>query len=144
GEAKASRQPVRALAFSADNQRLAVGCDDGVLHLHDADTGLPAESLANHRGAVSALAFTPTGALVSASLDRRALVWDASNRWRLERTIGGPQHPDLLIDRVLALDFSRDGKRLASGGGAAARTGELKIWNVADRRLHSAFPAPPP
>src|SRR5262249_33782273 len=87
-----------------------------------------------------ALVFTPTGVLVSSSLDRSALVWDASNRWRLERTIGGTQNPGLFVDRVLALDFSRDGKRLASGGGAAARTGELKIWNVGDGKLLSAIP----
>jgi WD40 repeat protein len=139
-EAKASRQPVRSLAFTSDNQRLAVGCDDGVLHLYDAETGMPSESVANHQSAVSALAVTSTGTLISSSFDRRAIVWDASNRWRLERTIGGPQHPDLLIDRVLALDFSPDGKLLASGGGASARTGELKIWNVADGRLLSTIP----
>src|SRR5207247_82326 len=80
-EAKGSRQPVRSLAFSADNQRLAVGCDDGILHLHDAESGLPSESVAKHRGAVLALAFTSTGMLVSSSLDRRALVWDVSTRW---------------------------------------------------------------
>lgn len=141
-EAKASRQPVRSLAFSADNQRLAVGCDGGVLHLHDAEIGLPLESLANHRGGVCALAFTSTGVLVSASLDRSALVWDVSNRWRLERIIGGPQSPGLFVDRVLALDFSRDGKRLATGGGTAARAGELKIWNVGDGQLLSAIPDP--
>src|SRR5262249_39683081 len=139
---KASRQTVRALAFSADGKRLAVGCEDGALHLHDVETGLPLESLANHRGAVSALAFTSAGVLVSASLDRRLLVWGASNKWRLERTIGGPQQPGTLVDRVLALDFSSDGKRLATGGGAAARAGELKIWNVADGQLLSSIADP--
>jgi WD40 repeat protein len=138
--AKASRQFIRSLAFSPDNQRLAVGCDDGVLHLYDAETGAPSESQASHQGAIRALAFAETGRLVSASADRRALVWDTSYQWRLERTIGGPQHPELLIDRVLALDFSRDGKRLATGGGAAARAGELKIWNVGDGRLLSTIP----
>src|SRR5439155_1354155 len=101
GEAlkKAEAELAQAQKMRDDNQRLAVGCDDAVLHLHDAETGLPSESLANHRDAIRALAFTSTGLLVSSSLDRRAVVWDASNRWRLERTIGGTQNPGLFVDR---------------------------------------------
>lgn len=140
-EVKASRIVVRSLCF-LDNQRLAVGCDDGAVHLHDAGTGASLESLASHQGGVSALACTATGTLVSASVDRRVSSWDVANRWRLERTIGGPEHPEMLVDRVLALDFSRDGKRLASGGGLVARSGELKIWNVADGRLLTEIAVP--
>jgi WD40 repeat protein len=136
--AKASRQPACALAFSANGQRLAVGCDDGTLHMYDAESGAPLESLARHRAAVRALAFTSGNILLSASA-RQAQVWDASNLWRPERTIGGTQQPGLFVDRVLALDFSRDGKHLATGGGAAARNGELKIWNVADGKLARSF-----
>ena len=36
-------------------------------------------------------------------------------------------------DRVIALDFSPDGKLLATAGGEPSRSGELKLWNVADR-----------
>jgi WD40 repeat protein len=134
-EAKASRPTLHAIAFSADNRRLAIASGDGAVHFHDADTGLAAESQANHRGAIRAMAFAKNGVLLTAAADRRVLTWDTSSDWRLQRTIGGVREPELLADRVLSLDFSRDGKRLATGGGVPARGGELKIWNVADGRL---------
>src|SRR5260221_4714401 len=60
--------------------------------------------------------------------------------WTLERTIGRPDDPATFVDRVLALDFSPDGKLLATGGGLAARSGQLKIWNVPDGRLVREIP----
>lgn len=140
--AKLSRQPVRSLAFSTDNQRLAAGCENGAVHLYDASTGLALESPTANRSAVRALAFTGNATLVTASADHRALVWDASSQWRLVRIIGGLNQPDLLNDRVLALDFSCDGKWLASGGGAPSRFGEIKIWNVADGQLVRTIKTP--
>ena len=41
----------------------------------------------------------------------------------------------MLDDRVLTLEFSQDGKLLASGGGEPTRSGELKLWNPADGKL---------
>ena len=41
---------------------------------------------------------------------------------------------------MIALDFSPDGKLLATGGGEPSRSGELKIWNVADGTLARAIP----
>ena len=55
--------------------------------------------------------------------------------WTLTRTLGDPDDRYTLVDRVLALDFSADSKLLASGGGEASRSGELKIWNVVDGTL---------
>src|SRR5690606_20344932 len=41
----------------------------------------------------------------------------------------------MLADRVLTLDFSPDGRLLATGGGLPSRSGELKLWDAADGRL---------
>ncbi|GIT38752.1 MAG: hypothetical protein Ct9H300mP7_6730 [Verrucomicrobiota bacterium] len=48
----------------------------------------------------------------------------AFNRWRWQDSP--------IEDRVIALDFSPDGKWLATGGGFPSRGGEIYIWNVED------------
>ncbi len=61
--------------------------------------------------------------------------------WKLVRTLGpqGEGKPSAFADRVLALEFSPDGKTLAAGGGEASRSGELTLWNVADGKLVRTF-----
>ena len=75
------------------------------------------------------------------NLGRALRVWKLPGEWKLERTIGSVDDPSLLVDRVLSIDFSPDGKLLATGGGLAARSGQLKIWNVADGKLVREIPA---
>jgi WD40 repeat protein len=136
---KATSLMVRSLGFSSDSQRLLVGCEAGVVHFYDATAGSWSESHTEHQGPVRALASLPEDRCITVSADRRALIWNASSQWKLERVIGGANPAETLVDRVLSLDFSRDGKRLASGGGIPSRSGELKIWNVADGRLIREF-----
>jgi WD40 repeat protein len=133
--AKATSVTFRSLAFSEDGQRLAAGDDAGVVHFFDAEAGTSLQSLADHTAAVKGATFTSAGMLVTVSADKRALVWNASNAWRLERVIGGRAQPGQFADRVLSVDFSRDGKWLATGGGVPSRSGELKVWNVANGQL---------
>ena len=52
-------------------------------------------------------------------------------KWSLARSIGGSDDSPI-EDRVIALDFSPDGERLATGGGFPSRGGEIYIWNVQD------------
>ena len=52
--------------------------------------------------------------------------------WTLARSIGGGGSDSPFEDRVIALDFSPDGKWLATGGGFPSRSGEIYIWNVED------------
>ena len=133
--AQETQTTVRSVAFTSDGQRLAVGCETGMMHVFDAESGSWSESLADHQSAVRTLCATSEGRLISGSADRRALLWDAASQWRLERVIGGILPAEGLVDRVLTLDFSRDGQWLATGGGVPSRSGELKIWNVADGKL---------
>lgn len=135
--AEAAKAPLafRALNFSADGQRLAAGGDDGAIHFFDSHAGTHTQTLAEQAGAVRALAFGTDAALVSANAGNRALAFSAAGSWRLLRTIGLSEPAEGLVDRVLSLDFSPDGRWLATGGGVPSRTGELKIWNVADGRL---------
>ena len=126
---------IRSLAFSADGRQLAMGCESGVIHFFDAEAGSWSASHTDHQGAVRAICATSTSQIVTGSADRRALVWNTPGEWKLERVIGGTDPAESFVDRVLSVDFSPDGQRLATGGGIPSRSGELKIWNVSDGRL---------
>ena len=64
-------------------------------------------------------------------------------RWEHFRTLGkgapGTSTGDGFVDRVNALAFSPDGTLLATGGGEPSRSGELKLWNVANGTLAREF-----
>ena len=147
-QAKAAEleQPSGALAFSPDNKLLAVGSATGRVGTYTADNGRSLESFAAHTGPVQAVAFLDDGRFLSLAADRHLLQWRAYPQWSLARRIGPPADAPLdvarssLIDRVLAIDFSPDGQLLATGGGQPSRTGELKIWKVADGSLVTELP----
>lgn len=131
---KASELPVKSVAFSPDNLQLATGGDDKFVHTWSANDGSPLEIYEGHSAPVVALAFASAGGVVSASADKTAIAWDTRPEWTLERAIGGIGS-GAFVDRVISLDFSPDGKLLATGGGEPSRSGEVKIWNVADGSL---------
>jgi len=132
--ATAAEKPLRTLAFAPDNLQLATGGDDSLVHLWSAETGAPFETYAGHTAPVLGVAFAGDNRLVSGAADKCAALWELHPLWTWQRTIGGPDNP-ALADRVTALDFSPDGKLLASGSGEPSRSGELKLWNVGDGSL---------
>ncbi|HEV3025203.1 MAG TPA: c-type cytochrome domain-containing protein, partial [Pirellulales bacterium] len=137
--AAAGEKPVRALAYSADNSQLASAGENNLVRTWVADTGTPIEIYEGHKSPVLALAFATDGAIVSGAADG-ATVWNPAPAWTLERTIGNVDDPSTFVDRVIALAFSPDGKLLATGGGEPSRSGELKIFNVAEGTLARAIP----
>ena len=68
------------------------------------------------------------------------MIWNAATNSVLERTIGAADDPAPLVDRVLGLDFHPDGSLLATAGGLAGRSGQVKLWSVADGRLVREIP----
>jgi WD40 repeat protein len=137
-----AEQPVRTVAFSADDRLLATGGDFSAIHTWDATTGTAVESYVGHAGGVTTVAFTPNTGIVSGSVDKSVVIWDGNPGWILERTIGSIDDPETIIDRVAAVDFHPNGTMLASAGGVPSRTGEIKIWNVADGKLVHNIPEP--
>jgi WD40 repeat protein len=141
GEVPKHELPIRALAFSPDNQLLATAGDDKVVRCYRAEDGSAFETFSGHQAPIVALAFSAEGALLSGSDDNTARLWDLYPQWTHVATIGpSPETPQALdtsvfSDRVLALAFSPDGSLLATGGGEPSRSGELTIWSTADRRL---------
>src|SRR5581483_9039715 len=67
---------VRSSAFSLDGSALATGAVDGLVRIWDLQKGKYVD-WTGHTAAVVALAYTPTGKLISASADRTVRVWDA-------------------------------------------------------------------
>ena len=128
----------RAVAFSPDGL-LAVGGDDGALHLYGGDLAAGFDVIAGHAAPIALVAFTANGNLLATAADKTTALWSAQAGWTLERTIGGVDDSQTLVDRVAAISFSPDGKFLATGSGQPSRTGQLKIWNVADGAVCARF-----
>ncbi|MBU6399009.1 MAG: WD40 repeat domain-containing protein, partial [Verrucomicrobia bacterium] len=134
-----TESPVRALAFSPDNLTLATAGDDRLVHTWSAANGRGFETFGGHRGTVLGLAFIAEDAVASVGADTNGMLWDTESAWVLERTIGTGDASSPLVDRVLAVAFSPDGAWLATGGGVPSRSGELKLWRVADGTLVREF-----
>jgi WD40 repeat protein len=110
-----SERLVQAVAFSADNALLAFADDSGAVHVRTAETGLPVGTLRLGGHASPYLAFA------------------ATDDWILERTLAPA------VNRVMTVDFSPDGQRLAGGAGEPTRGGEIRVWNVGDGKIIHAF-----
>ncbi len=128
-------KPIVAIAFSADGKTIVTGDEAGVVQTWSADDGAAIDVVKGHGGAVFAVAMLPNGTIVSGSADQKAIAWGSGGDWTLERFIGSGESDSPLVDRVISLAFSTDGKMLATGGGNPSRSGEVKIWNPADGAL---------
>ncbi len=140
------KERVCSVAFSPTDKRLlAVGCGGGgdVSHvvLWDIDAGnelarlpgatdLPGFPLNEHNGPVGALAFSTDGKYLAAGFGSKNMlmsmtsptplkVWEVATRRLIRRLSGHTNY-------CMSLDFSRDGKLLASG----SRDGTAIIWST--------------
>ncbi len=127
-------KPLKAAAFSPDGSRLAIAGEGNDILVFDGRRGTPLEIVAGHRAPVTALSYA-SDRLVSSDAQRRSVIWDLPKSWTLERSIGAADDPTQLVDRVLGIDFHPEGNLLATAGGLPGRSGQLKLWNVADGRL---------
>ena len=108
------RTPLRCLAFSGEGKLLAGG--DTAVHIWDARTGKEQRLLEMPRRdrnatlpRLSALVFSPNGALLAGVAHQDIHIWDLAQGKRV-RVYQGHSQP------VAALVFSPDGKRLATAG----------------------------
>jgi WD40 repeat protein len=125
-------KPVRAVAVSGDGKVVASGRGNQ-LHLYkptgeflktlvDPNLKTPDGKPANaaHISLVESLAFSNDGKTLASGSYQEVRLWDPESG-ALKQTIPG------FVDRVVALNYSPDGKYLATGGGAPTEDGEVKI-----------------
>ena len=134
-----SEMPVRSINFSPDGAVLLTGGDFQNVHAWDGETGTPITVYAGHTAGLSGVAVIDEDRFVSVSGDRTLKIWQRNPPWRLERTIGAIDRPDVISHRLLSLDFSPDSAQLLVAGGVPSRDGELQIFSVADGQLVKRF-----
>ncbi|MEO8494056.1 MAG: c-type cytochrome domain-containing protein [Planctomycetota bacterium] len=123
---------IRSVSFSPDGAVLLTGGDSPNVHTWDAETGTAVGAYAGHTAGLASVGFLDDEKLVSIGTDQSVRVWQRNPEWRLERTIGAVDQPDMICGRVMTLDFNADASQLLVGGGVPSRNGELLIFNVAD------------
>ena len=121
---------VESVAFSPDSKTLATASWDGTVRLWECETGRHLETIRAHNEQVLCVAFSPDGKTLASSSGRwgdgkpapgpgTVKLWDARTRREIVALDGHG-------DRIFALAFSPDGKRLASG----CSDGKARIWRV--------------
>ncbi len=132
GELPPGVRPITAVDLTGNGKLVAAGWGNQVI-LHDAATGREVARLGGHRDLIQSLRFNHDGTKLAAGSYQVVTVWDIpADR---SSPIGPPKIFGSHVFRVLALDFSPDGRLLATGGGEPSRSGEIKIWNLADGAL---------
>jgi WD40 repeat protein len=104
------------------------GGDHFNLHSWDGEVGTPSAVYAGHVAGLSSVGMLDQDRFVSASADGSIKVWQRNPPWRLERTIGSIDQPDLISHRVLSLDFNPDSSQLLVAGGVPSRDGQLRTF----------------
>ncbi|HEY0981670.1 c-type cytochrome domain-containing protein [Schlesneria sp.] len=136
---------MKSVAYVDGGRLIAIAGEDGVIRLWSGTTGKPLEEITGHAAGVGLVASGPGKLLVAAGDDKQVLAWDANPDWKLLATLGPADNSlglerSQMIDRVLSVAFSPDGKLLATGGGDPSRSGELILWNVETRTIARQFP----
>jgi WD40 repeat protein len=145
------------LAFSRDHSRVASGGDtlgsraDGKIdsrpiNVWDTATGKVIRTFEGHARDAFALAFSPDGArLASGDEEGQVKIWDTATG-QLVRTFEsvsdqkGPRAYWAKIDKITALAFSPDGRRLLSTGHDGHT---MKLWDLATGEVIRAWDAAP-
>ncbi len=124
---------VESLAFSADGKVLFLAMKNGEIRQHRTSAGEFLESTPDT--GIKHMIQSSGGNFIGVTTTNQLQQVSFTRTWALSGKIGDGEAPDQLPDRVTALAWSPDGQFLATGCGVPSRSGELKLWNVADGTL---------
>jgi WD40 repeat protein/3',5'-cyclic AMP phosphodiesterase CpdA len=113
------------LAYSADGNTLAIGCDSGDVLICDTQSSLPLRALRGHHGRVYAVATAADDMIVSAGADGTVRAWDGvSGALRWTRA----EHQEWVWPLVL----NNRGTAVATSDSS----GVVRLWDAANGGLH--------
>lgn len=129
----AEKGSINTLAFSPNSKQLASSGRDGIIRLWDVQPqSAPQQVLEGHNGTVKSVAFSPDGSTIaSGGIDGTVRLWDRETGLPKGSPLRG--HED---GRVVALTFSPDSKRLASG--SIGWTSTIRLWDLETGRAIGA------
>jgi WD40 repeat protein len=125
---------VTHLSFASHGKRLLTASSDGNLTEWDLGTRKVAMAFSQPSSkpgtsiAMNKAFYLDDGQIVSVA-EKQAYLWKSTGAWAEVRKLG--PH----VFRVLAIEFSPDGKLIATGGGEPSRSGEVKIWETTTGKL---------
>jgi WD40 repeat protein len=119
-------QVLEDIAFSPNGRILAAGGLDGPLSMWSVATHKQIGAIATRVGSV---AFSPYGQILAAGDYKRMVrLWSVRTRRELGRPL------TTFTNQVTEVDFSPDGRTLATLTTELFRQGQIQLWNVANHR----------
>jgi WD40 repeat protein len=116
--------PSRTVRCSWDGHTVAIGCEDGNVHLYDLRSGIETGTL-RASSVVTALAFTADGSRLVVGRDSGlAQIWSLHNRTLEGSVVSGR-------DELTCVATSPDATMLATGN----VDGRLRLWELDSRRM---------
>jgi WD40 repeat protein len=107
-----------SVVFCGNGNELAIGTDDGEIHIWDLASQKFTQLIRAHFGRINAMAtFPDSGCLVSGGRDRTLNLWDIRSGELITPLAGH-------FRQVFAIAVSPDGRTIVSGG----LEGDLRIW----------------
>src|SRR4051794_1500389 len=82
---------------------------------------------------ITSIDWSPNGELLAVAGYHEVLLHKADGSGLVARLVG-------MAERIESVRFSPDGKKLAVAGGRPGRSGEVQIWDVADKKLVLSVP----
>lgn len=141
-------KPVLAVSMSSDKKLIAAG-RGATISVYGAEKGdlqktLIDPALKDENGkllgqsqldVIQSLVFSPDGEKLYCGGYKEVTIWNTKTGALLQKLTG-------FADRVVALDLSPDGKRLATAGGAPTQEGEVIVFDLASGKPVLTLPAP--